>query len=176
MDYKYIEQLMERYFQCETTLQEEQILRAFFAQNEQELPQQLRRYQPLFAAIQPTDELGDGFDQRLLALTTETEEQPVIVKARIVSLNQRLRPLFRAAAIVAIVLTLGNAMNITLQQGNENATGDDINYAAYKDTYDDPTAAYNKMKDVLQLISAGYSQVQRADSLQRTDSLYSELK
>ena len=31
MDYKYIEQLLERYWQCETTLQEENILRAFFS-------------------------------------------------------------------------------------------------------------------------------------------------
>ena len=32
MDYKYIEQLLERYWACETTLEEEQILRAFFLQ------------------------------------------------------------------------------------------------------------------------------------------------
>ena len=30
MDYKYIEQLLERYWNCETSLEEEQILRAFF--------------------------------------------------------------------------------------------------------------------------------------------------
>ena len=29
MDYKYIEQLLDRYFRAETTLQEEQILKAF---------------------------------------------------------------------------------------------------------------------------------------------------
>ena len=30
MDYKYIEQLLERYWNCETSLEEEQILRSFF--------------------------------------------------------------------------------------------------------------------------------------------------
>jgi hypothetical protein len=169
MDYKYIEQLIERYFQCETTLQEEQILRAFFAQNEQELPQQLRQYQPLFAAMQPEDILGDDFDERILALT----EGPKVVKARTISLGQRLKPLFRAAAIVAIVLTLGNAMNISFQQ--DSTQGDDINYAAYKDTYDDPAVAYDKVEDALQLISEGFSHVQQADSM-RHDSLYSEVR
>ena len=34
MDYKYIEQLLERYWEGETTLQEEAILRAFFSQED----------------------------------------------------------------------------------------------------------------------------------------------
>ena len=32
MDYKYIEQLLERYWNCETSTEEEQILRIFFQQ------------------------------------------------------------------------------------------------------------------------------------------------
>ena len=46
MDYKYIEQLLERYWEGETTLQEESILRTFFSQPE--VPENLRKYQPLF--------------------------------------------------------------------------------------------------------------------------------
>ena len=34
MDYKYIEQLIERYWDCETSAEEEQILRMFFSQTE----------------------------------------------------------------------------------------------------------------------------------------------
>ena len=33
MDYKYISQLLERYWNAETTLQEEEILKAFFQQD-----------------------------------------------------------------------------------------------------------------------------------------------
>lgn len=166
MDYKYIEQLIERYFQCETTLQEEQILRAFFAQEDQEVPEQLSQYRPIFAALIGEDALGDDFDNHILALT---EKQPV-VKARTISMRQRLQPLFRAAAVVAIVLTLGNAMNLSLRQSDSAET--DINYAAYKDTYDDPAVAYDQMEDALQLISKGYSLVHQADSMQ-ADSLLS---
>ena len=34
MDYKYINQLLERYWNCETSLEEEGILRAFFSQKD----------------------------------------------------------------------------------------------------------------------------------------------
>lgn len=47
MDYKYIEQLLERYWNCETSLEEEQILRSFFRQKE--VPAHLLRYKQLFA-------------------------------------------------------------------------------------------------------------------------------
>jgi hypothetical protein len=36
MDYKYIEQLLDRYFEAETPLKEEEILKAFFEQSEEE--------------------------------------------------------------------------------------------------------------------------------------------
>ena len=100
MDYKYIEQVLERYWQGETTLQEEAILRAFFCQPD--MPDHLRKYQPLFA-LEKEEPLGDDFDVRILEMI---EEKP---KAKIVTLTSRLMPLFKAAAIVAIILTLGNA-------------------------------------------------------------------
>lgn len=110
MDYKYIEQLLERYFEAETTLKEEQILKAFFEQSEEDLPQELRQYRSLFAAMMQNETLGDDFDERLLQLTEEAPQ----VKARTISLAQRLKPLFRAAAVVAILLTLSNALNQSL--------------------------------------------------------------
>lgn len=170
MDYKYIEQLIDRYFRCETTLQEEQILKTFFAQTEEELPQQLRQYQSFFMSMQPTETLGDDFDERIQMLTEENNE---VVKARVVSFKERLRPLFRAVAIVAVVITLGNALNLSFQ--HEQPQGDEINYAAYKDTYEDPAVAYDKVEDALQLISEGFSYVHQSDSLY-DDSLYTQVR
>ena len=105
MDYKYIEQLLERYWEGETTLQEESILRTFFSQpDSQEIPENLRKYQALFRyELQKEEPLGEDFDARILE---QIGEAPV---AKTVSLKDRLMPLFKAAAIVAIVLTLGNA-------------------------------------------------------------------
>lgn len=105
MDYKYIEQLLERYWQCETSLKEEEILRAFFSQ--EEVPAELQAYQALFSVGSEPQGLGEDFDARVLSMIGDDE--PPTVKARTVSLTQRMMPLFKAAAIVAIILTLGNA-------------------------------------------------------------------
>ena len=104
MDYKYIQQLLNRYFDCETTLEEENILKTFFSQKE--IPAELVKYQALFIYEQEepkNDVLGEEFDKKLLAII----EEPAPVKA-----PQRLRPLFRAAAVIAILLTLGNAAQV----------------------------------------------------------------
>ena len=47
MDYKEIEQLLERYWQGDTSLNEEQTLRQFFLSNQ--VPAHLERYRALFA-------------------------------------------------------------------------------------------------------------------------------
>ena len=106
MDSKHIEQLLERYWQCETSLQEEAELRTFFAG--EDIPEHLLRYRDLFIyqQLQQDEHLGEDFDKRILALT---EEVPV-VKARRISLTRRFMPLFKAAATLALVLTMGNIM------------------------------------------------------------------
>lgn len=106
MDYKYIEQLMERYWAAETTLEEERILHAFFCQ--EDIPADMEKWRPLF--VTDTEEpLGDDFDTRMMAMIQE-ESAPQAVKAQRVSISQRLMPLFKAAAIVAIILTIGGAL------------------------------------------------------------------
>ena len=105
MDYKYIEQLLERYWEGETTLQEEAILRAFFSQDD--VPANLMKYKSLFDCGLQEETLGDDFDARILdSIGAEGTQAP---KAKIVTLASRLKPLFKAAAIVAILLTIGNA-------------------------------------------------------------------
>ena len=124
MDYRYIEQLMERYWGGETTLQEESILRTFFSQPD--IPENLRKFQPLFICeLEKEEPLGEDFDARVLE---QIGEAPV---AKVVTLKNRLMPLFKAAAIVAIVLTLGNAAQ------------------APWDIWEDPRDEYAKAKEQL---------------------------
>lgn len=106
MDYKYINQLLERYWAGETSLEEEQILRSFFSQPN--VPDELKQYRCLFIYEQTepaTDVLGDDFDEQLMSII----ERPHPVKARVLTIGQRFAPLFKAAAVVAIILTLSNA-------------------------------------------------------------------
>ena len=118
MDYKYINQLLDRYWKAETSLEEEEILRAFFSQDE--LPAELKPYQALFSyemgeAKQET--LGDDFDQKMMAMI-EDEYTKKPNKAKVISLTKRLKPLFKAAAVVAIILTLGNAVQVPFQSND----------------------------------------------------------
>ena len=69
MDYKYINQLLDRYWKGETSLEEEEILRAFFSQDE--LPAELKPYQALFSyemGEAKQEALGDDFDQKMMAM------------------------------------------------------------------------------------------------------------
>ena len=127
MDYKYIEQLLERYWEGETTLQEESILRTFFSQPDTpEIPENIQRYLAIFVCEQQKEEpLGEDFDARILE---QIGEAPV---AKTIMLKDRLMPLFKAAAIVAIILTLGNAAQ------------------APWDIWEDPREAYVKAQEQL---------------------------
>ena len=105
MDYKYIEQLLERYFQCETTLKEEDILRTFFSQDD--VPVWLLKYQTLFNyETQKEQPLANDFDERIRAAIEE--EQPV--KAQVVTLTQRLMPLFRFRSPKTGILSLNRSI------------------------------------------------------------------
>ncbi len=119
MDYKYIEQLLERYWACETSLQEEQILRTFFQQ--QEVPAHLMPYKAIFDVQQEQAEatLGEEFDAKIMELISEQGEalsNDGVVKAlplggagRGAAWRHSLRPLYQAAGLVALILTIGIA-------------------------------------------------------------------
>lgn len=113
MDYKYIEQLLERYYCAETSLQEERILRAFFSQDN--VPSALAAHRSHFAHMAREAAAGGpgaDFDARFLA---EIERRRA-VGARRITLARRLRPLMRAAAAVALICAIGIAAQQSLER------------------------------------------------------------
>jgi hypothetical protein len=92
MDYKYIEQLLERYWAAETTLEEERILRRYFL-SPQPKPEHLQKYVPWFAALQK-------------------DAQPV--KATPLTLRLRLMPLVKSAAMLALIISSATITRYTL--------------------------------------------------------------
>lgn len=151
MDYKYIEQLLERYWQCETSLEEESQLRAFFSK--EEVPAHLLPYKDLFVyqLVQRETGLGEDFDARILAQI----ERPV-VKAKRLTWTGRFMPLLKAAAVVALMLSLGNVAQHTFFANDAL----DYNYDAYTDTYDDPEVAYKQVSSALMILSEGINKSQ----------------
>lgn len=120
MDYKYIEQLLERYWACETTLEEEQILRTFFLQ--ENLPSHLKAYRAIFALQneQEQSQLSADFDSRVLKQIGEEQKSAEVFHAHHISFRHRLRPLYQAAGLVALLLTIGTAAQHSIaENGNE---------------------------------------------------------
>lgn len=123
MDYKYINQLLNKYWECNTSVEEENILRTFFSQTN--IPQSLIQYKPLFNYAEQSKEqdvLDDAFDAKMLAMVGE--DAPI--KAKKLTLTRRLVPLFKAAAMVAIILTLGNAMQNSFHSTIEHSKSSNI--------------------------------------------------
>lgn len=145
MDCKHIDQLLDRYWRCETSLEEEAELRDFFIRTV-ELPAHLLPFKSLFAyqEMEQKLRLGDDFDQRVLA-----KVEPIVVKVKRLSLTTRLMPFFKAAAIVALVFGLGGVIERTFYDGKAS----DYNYDTYTDTYDDPQVAYKEVSSAIMMLS-----------------------
>lgn len=131
LDYKYIEQLLEAYFNGETTVEEEKILRTFFHQ--EEIPESMVQYRELFVYEQSepaTDRLGADFDAKMMNIigsqSAEEEKKTVKLPAASVithTVLKSLQPFFRAAAVVAVVITIGNASQALFQDAAKEQTG-----------------------------------------------------
>ena len=158
MDYKYIEQLMERYWNAETTLEEESILRSFFRQ--ENIPAEMEPLRALFADEATDEVLGDDFDARMMEMIRE-EEAPKVVKAREITLTQRLKPLFKAAAIVAIILSLGNAAQAPWDNSWNNNQLDE--YASYQYELDSVAATSPIQAEVISDRAADSTSVMLSD-------------
>ncbi len=120
MNYEYIKETLERYFDCETTVEEETILRNFFRQ--ENVPEELEQYKSLFAYINKEAEIE----------LVENQQNNEITKQRKHVFS--FAPLFRAAAVVAIILTLGNAINGAMKWHSEELNVEPLTEAEIEQT------------------------------------------
>lgn len=109
MDYKYIEQLLERYWECLTTLEEETILRSFFRQ--EDIPAGLLPYKRFFLEEEAMahEQLPADFAEKMLRLTEAEEPPRQVFHAKRLTFARRIRPFYQAAGLVALLLTIGDA-------------------------------------------------------------------
>jgi len=97
-DYSKIDQLLERYWQCETSVAEEQMLQDFFL-NEKDIPTHLLTYQSLFEYrdAKQTEKLPDDFDDKILKKIGAQPKRKKIYFFRAI----------RVAAGIALLIGLG---------------------------------------------------------------------
>lgn len=164
MDYKHIEQLLERYWQCETSIKEEEELRSFYLQ--EEIPLHLLPYKDLFIYQQAQQEItiSKDFEERILAKI----ETP-IVKAKRLTFVGRFMPLFRAVAVIAVIMAVGNGIQRSFYADQTL----DYNYDTYTDTYDDPEVAYKQVSSALMMLSEG---INKSENQHAGDSIEQRTK
>ena len=138
MDYKRIEALLEKYWEAETTLEEEQELLQFF--NEGDVPDQLQEAAQIFRyfANQKKPVIEDpSFEEKVLG-PQETVEIPT--KTKVIKWDFK-RMLNIAAAIGGVVVASIIIRNQTMIEQTP-------------DTFEDPKLAFEETKKALELLSS----------------------
>lgn len=140
MESKHIYELLEKYWACETSREEEHILKRFFTS--EEVPGELSSYKKWFIETSlQTETLDEQFDEKMLAqLSNETT-----------SLSTRrtfsIRRIMRVAALLLIIFTC------TLFIRHYRTTQQVTSLAVMEDTYDNPEEALAAVRNALYFAS-----------------------
>jgi hypothetical protein len=142
MDSKRLEDLMARYWECETSLEEEQELHQYFAT--EPVPEQWKEAATLFRYFEKQRKLGvaANFDESVVSR----------IKAPRGKMTSLVQISLRIAAGVAVVLA---AVFFVRQEIRKND-----NELVFEDTYDDPQKALEETKKALMMISKGFGRAE----------------
>ena len=170
MNYQYIEQLIERYFEAQTSQEEEQILQLFFSQRN--VPQHLRQWQPYFQATKAlqTKQVSSNFDQKLMARMAFTDVKIASTPSATSSWHRPYKIVAGIAAMFALVL-VGASVNhlMTLHERSKTPVVLwDYNPDSYKDSYDNPEVAYDESMEALRLLSQQLNTIVHVDTTKAT--------
>jgi len=141
MDYSKIKILLEKYWNCETTLEEESLLQEYLSRSD--IPEDLKEFAALFQYYKSQREIrvSEGFEDRVLNEIESKEKKG----------NRRyLHLYYKVAAAVILILFV-----VTIHQRfiavRDKAT------VLVQDTFDDPEKALEETKKALLLISEKWS-------------------
>jgi hypothetical protein len=145
MDSKNINALLEKYWNCETSLEEEQQLKEYF--RGREIPEQLRETAVLFQYFdehKKKDLTDSGFDQEVLT-KVKTPKQGKVVKL-----------LYNSMRIAAGIAVLVIATFLVRNEIRKTSPAP----IATEDTYEDPKLAFEETKKALMMISKSFGSAQ----------------
>lgn len=137
MNSEHIHSLLEKYWDCETSLQEEKELQEFFSDGD--VPEELRQYIPLFGYIKNEQSvmLSDDFNERLQSvLEAEGEERYITIRI--------FAPLLRIAVSALLIIGVGISFYFISKQDNR---------PHFVETYEDPNAAMQQAAFALEKLS-----------------------
>ena len=158
MDSKQIHSLLEKYWNCETSLQDEKDLQDFFSYGD--VPEEFQPYIPLFSYVKDEQSvtLSDGFNDRLQqALELEGKKRYITIRI--------FRPLFRAAVSVLLVIGVGVSFFFISKQDNRPQH--------FVETFEDPDAAMPHAAFALEKLSYALKKSETAsvETIQFIDDL-----
>jgi hypothetical protein len=143
MDSKNIQALLEKYWNCETSLEEEQQLKAYF--RGQEIPEQLKETAALFQYFdehKKKDLQDSSFDHEVLKKVKAPKQ------GKVVSI------FYNSMKIAAGIAVLIVATFLVRNEIRETSP------VAVADTYDDPKLAFEETKKALMMISKSFGNAQ----------------
>ena len=143
MDSKNINALLEKYWNCETSLEEEQQLKEYF--RGKQIPEQLKETAVLFQYFdehKKKDLTDSGFDHEVLAKVKGPKQGKVV---------KLLYNSMRIAAGIAVLVVATFLVRNEIRKGNP---------VPVEDTYDDPKIAFEETKKALQMISKSFGSAQ----------------
>lgn len=157
MNIERIHTLLEKYWNCETSVSEEQELQAFF--NFGDIPADLLQFVPVFAYKQKQQAiaLSDDFDKKLEASIREADKQKQYITIKI------FEPFLRIVASIILILGIGISVYFFAKQNNQ----------VFAETYNDPSAALEQATSALQKLSIALQSTEEASlkSLEQLDNL-----
>jgi len=144
MDSKEIGQLLEKYWNCETSLEDEKVLRDYFSGSE--VPDQLKDAADLFRFFEGERKraLEANFDHDVMRSVKKTERS-----AKVVSMVRWVQ-VARIAAGVFVVVVAGYFVRNEIMKSNQQQQ------AQVVDTFEDPKDALEETKKALMLISKSF--------------------
>lgn len=144
MDSKQIEQLLEKYWSCETSLEEEQYLRDYF------------KTEAVSDSLRETAELFRYFDlQKKQQLSDTSFDQVVVKEIKANAPRGKGVKLYNYARIAAGVAVLAAATFFIRQEIRKSYPKE------VADTYSDPKLAFEETKKALLMISKGFGKAQK---------------